>query len=166
MSTDGATILFGLPWVRVAEVVRDEVLGRVVHVVIDEPGGAACPVCGVFSVKPRQRRTTRPRDLPQGEEPLLVRWKKTQRSCLEASYPRKAFTESIRELPPRARVTGRLRRAARGGRRGELGQGGVRLAVPGLGDRARCARRARCRPSSNSPPGGGFRHVIPWWPVT
>jgi hypothetical protein len=39
--------------------------------------------------------TTRPKDLPYGEAPLAVRWHK-----------RTAFTESIAELPPYARITG------------------------------------------------------------
>jgi len=62
----------------------------------------------------RQRRTTRPRDLPQGEEPLVVRLHKRQSSCREKPCPRKAFTEQIAELPAGARVTGRLRRYVAG----------------------------------------------------
>lgn len=83
MSHDGTTILFGLPGVRVREVVRDPVLGRVVHVVTDDVTAAACPGCGVFSSSVRQRRTTRPRDLPYGEERLAVRWHKVQYACRE-----------------------------------------------------------------------------------
>jgi hypothetical protein len=68
----------------------------------------------VISTSVRQRRTTRPRDLPNGEEPLAVRWHKRQYRCQETACPRKAFTESIAEVPPRARLTGRLcRQAAR-----------------------------------------------------
>lgn len=66
----------------------------------------------MFSTSVRQRRTTRPRDLPYGEVPLAVRWHKAQYRCREAACPRKAFTESIPELPPGARSTGRCRRAA------------------------------------------------------
>jgi len=49
---------------------------------------------------------------PYGEAPLQVRWHKTQFACREKLCPRKAFTESIDELPPYARITGRTRRAA------------------------------------------------------
>jgi transposase len=56
----------------------------------------------------KQRRTTRPRDLPYGEEPLAVRWRKRQYRCCEQACPRKAFTESITEIPAGARLTGRL----------------------------------------------------------
>ena len=43
-----------------------------------------------------------------------MRWRKRQYRCREQACPRKAFTESIAEIPPRARLTGRLcRQAAR-----------------------------------------------------
>jgi len=107
---DGTTILFGLPGVRGREVERVDDGRRVVHVVTDDETAAACPQCGVFSSSVRQRRTTRPRDLPYGESPLVVRWHKVQYACTEQLCPRKAFTEQIAELPARARPTGRLRR--------------------------------------------------------
>jgi transposase len=107
---DGTTILFGLPGVRVRHVER-HAGGRLLHVVTDDDAAAACPVCGVFSSSVRQRRTTRPRDLPYGEELLAVRWHKVQYACQEARCPRKAFTEQIPEVPAGARLTGRLRRS-------------------------------------------------------
>jgi transposase len=110
VSQDGTTILFGLPGVRVREVLRGADGTRVVHVLTDDVTAAACPDCGVFSKRVRQRRTTRPRDLPYGEEPLEVRWHKAQYACAETVCRRKAFTEQIGELPAGARVTGRLRR--------------------------------------------------------
>jgi len=109
---NGTTILFGLPGVAVQRVerVRDEHgdAVRLVHVVTTASSAAGCPQCGVVSVSVKQRRTTRPRDLPYGEEPLAVRWRKRQYRCQEAACPRKAFTESIAEIPARARLTGRL----------------------------------------------------------
>jgi transposase len=110
VTSDGTTILFGLPGVRVQKVVRGADGARVVHVVTDEPTAAACPECGVVSTSVRQRRTTAPRDVPYGEEPLQVRWHKVQYACGESASPRRAFTEQIGELPAGARVTGRLRR--------------------------------------------------------
>jgi transposase len=106
---DATTILFGLPGVRVRHVERNDDDGRVVHVVTDDEAAAACPQCGVFSSSIRQRRTTRPRDLPYGEEQLVVRWHKVQYACRQAPCPRKAFTEQIPEVPAGARLTGRLR---------------------------------------------------------
>jgi transposase len=109
---NSTTILFGLPGVAVTRVERDSDGARTVHLATDDPAAAACPTCGVFSGSVKQRRTTRPNDLPYGEERLAVRWCKTQFRCREAACPRKVFTESISELPPYARITGRCRRAA------------------------------------------------------
>src|SRR5512144_3175768 len=108
---DGTTILFGLPGVAVDRVERHRD-GRVAHVVTVDESAAACPGCRVFSTSVKQYRVTRPRDLGYGEEPLAVRWHKRQFRCRERGCSRRAFTESIAELPPGARVTGRLRRAA------------------------------------------------------
>jgi transposase len=110
VSPDGTTILFGLPGVRVREVVRVAGGGRVVRVLTDGEGAAACPLCGVLSTSVRQRRATRPRDLPYGEQPLQVRWHKRQYACRESACERKAFTEQIVEIPAGSRLTGRLRR--------------------------------------------------------
>src|SRR5512144_1630986 len=104
--------------------------GRVAHVVTVDESAAACPGCGVFSTSVKQYRVTRPRDLGYGEEPLAVRWHKRQFRCRERGCSRRAFTESIAELPPGARVTGRLRRAA-GAEVDE--HGSVRAAAAGHG---------------------------------
>src|SRR5512143_1415940 len=109
---DGTTVLFGLPGVAVDRVEAAENGVRTVHLVTADRDAAACPACGVFSASVRQRRTTRPKDLPYGETPLVVRWHKAQYWCRESACPRTALTESIAELPPRARITGRCRRAA------------------------------------------------------
>jgi transposase len=114
---NGTTILFGLPGVAVQRVERvrdDDTLVRLVHVVTTASSAAGCPQCGVVSTSVKQHRTTRPRDLPYGEEPLAVRWRKRQYRCREAECPRKAFTESITEIPARARLTGRLCRQLAG----------------------------------------------------
>jgi transposase len=110
VSPDGTTILFGLPGVRVREVERVADGSRVVHVLTDDPAAAACPQCGVLSSVVRQRRTTRPRDVPYGEAPLEVRWHKVQYACRESVCERVAFTEQIPEIPAGSRLTGRLRR--------------------------------------------------------
>ena len=90
---DDTTILFGLPGVAVRDVRRVD-SARVVHVVTDDVGASACPDCGVFSTKVRQRRTTNPKDIGYGEEPLTVTWHKTQYACQERLCPRKAFSTS------------------------------------------------------------------------
>jgi transposase len=115
---NGTTILFGLPGVAVQRVRRTQdeqgVALRLVDVVTAASSASGCPQCGVVSTSVKQYRTTRPRDLPYGEEPLAVRWRKRQYRCREEACERKAFTESTAEIPPRARLTGRLcRQAAR-----------------------------------------------------
>jgi hypothetical protein len=114
---NGTSILFGLPGVAAQRVERTtgehgETV-RLVHLVTTASSAAGCPACGVVSVSVKQR-TTRPRDLPCGEEPLGVRWHKRQYRCQEAACPRKAFTKSIEEVPARARLTGRLCRQPAG----------------------------------------------------
>jgi transposase len=108
---NGTSILFGLPGVAVVRVERAAEDGepvRLVHLTTVASSAAGCPQCGVISASVRQCRTTRPRDLSYGEERLAVRWHKRQYRCREESCPRKAFTESVPEIPPRARLTGRL----------------------------------------------------------
>jgi transposase len=112
---NATTILFGLPGVAVERVERAALDGkpvRLVHVVTTASSAAGCPQCGVISTSVKQYRTTTPRDLPYGEEPLAVRWHKRQYRCREAACPRKAFTESVAEIPAKARLTGRLCRQA------------------------------------------------------
>ena len=70
---NGTTILFGLPGVAVDRVEVDGKGVRMAHLRTDDATAAACPQCGVYSTSVRQRRTTRPKDLPYGEAPLAVR---------------------------------------------------------------------------------------------
>lgn len=110
--SNGTTVLFGLPGVRVARVEQVEFGGRVVHLVTGvETAAAGCPGCGVVSTSVKEYVTTRPRDLPYGETGLSLRWHKTRWRCVERSCDRKSFTEAIAEVPAGRRTTGRLRRA-------------------------------------------------------
>ena len=107
--SDGTTLLFGLPGVRVERVERLADGTRVVHVVTAEETAAACPACGVVSTSVKGRGSTSPRDIPYGEEQIIVRWNKTRWRCREDYCERGSFTESIPQVPCRARTTGRLR---------------------------------------------------------
>src|SRR5271156_6193865 len=102
---DGTTLLFGLPGVRVERVERSADGTRAVHVVT----AAACPACGVVSTSVKGRVSTSPRDIPYGEDRIIVRWHKTRWRCREDYCGRGSFTESIAQVPRRARTTGRLR---------------------------------------------------------
>jgi transposase len=107
--SDGTTLLFGLPGVRVERVERLPDGTRVVHAVTAEETAAACPSCGVFSTSVKGRVTTSPRDIPYGEERIILRWNKTRWRCREDYCTRSSFTETIAQVPARARTTGRLR---------------------------------------------------------
>lgn len=103
-------MLFGLRGVRVARV-ESTVDGRVVHVVTADVAAARCPGCGTEARSVKEWTTTRPKDIPYGEEPLVVVWHKRRWRCTVSSCERSSFTEAIGEIPARARTTGRLRRA-------------------------------------------------------
>ena len=50
--------------------------------------------------------------LPCGERDLQLVWHKRRWYCTEPLCPRKSFTEQVRQVPARAGITQRLRRAA------------------------------------------------------
>ncbi len=109
--TDGTTLLFGLPGVRVTRVERRADGTRVVHVVTADEAAASCPDCGVVSRSVKEHATTSPKDIPYGRDGVVVRWHKTRWRCREDYCAKSSFTESIAEVPPRARATTRLRTA-------------------------------------------------------
>ena len=106
---DATTLLFGLPGVRVERVERLADRTRVVHVATAQETAAVCPSCGVFSTSVKGRVTTSPRDIPYGEDRIVVRWNKTRWRCREDYCERSSFTEAIAQVPARARTTRRLR---------------------------------------------------------
>ena len=105
------TVLFGLPGVRVDRVSTDDVGVRLVELFTDDERAAACPSCGVVSTSVKGHAVTRPKDVPYGDAPITLQWNKTRWRCREDYCQRGSFTESIGELPPRSRLTGRLGRA-------------------------------------------------------
>ena len=107
----GTTVLFGLPGVAVARVGLTPDGGRLVEVVTADPAAARCPGCDTVSTSVKANVVTRPKDLPYGEVPLVVVWRKRRWRCRQPSCSRESFTDQIGELPARARTTGRLRRA-------------------------------------------------------
>lgn len=107
----GTTLLLGLSGVTVGRVEGCDDGTRMVHVDTADESASACPSCGVFSTSVKENVATRPRDLPYGEQPLELAWHKRRWRCREPLCERATFTESIAEVPRRARTTGRLRRA-------------------------------------------------------
>jgi transposase len=100
--------LFGLPGFTVVDVTRLE--PRVVRVVVEtEPGPAGCPGCGVVSRRVKDRRLVRVRDLPASGQRVDLWWRKRRWRCLEPACAVRSFTETAGAIPPRARLTTRLR---------------------------------------------------------
>jgi transposase len=108
-SGQDATLLLGLEGLAVAQVELDDEGGRVVHVVTDDEAAAGCPSCGVLSTSVKGHAVTRPRDVPYGQGPLRLVWHKRRWRCREAACSRGSFTESLPQVPARARLTRRLR---------------------------------------------------------
>ncbi len=70
----------------------------------------ACPRCGVLvGGKPYDVRCSRVKDLPVGHRPVEVVWRKRRYRCAERRCAQKVFTERSEQIPPRHRLTGRLR---------------------------------------------------------
>ena len=83
-----------------------------VWAVTDWPGAAACPDCGALSDRPHETVLTRPRDVRRAGDPVDLRWVKRRRKCADEDCQRKTFTERLPQVPPRCRVTARLREQA------------------------------------------------------
>lgn len=108
---EDTSLLLGLAGLAVVAVDGD-ITAPVVHLVTTDERARCCPDCGTRSRRTKDRRVTRPRDLPVGgRRPQLV-WRKRRWHCDAASCPRRSFKEAVADIPPRKRLTGRLRAAA------------------------------------------------------
>src|SRR5690349_13118232 len=108
---DDTTLLLGLDGVVVDRVELDPDGCRVVHLVTAAEVEPVCPSCQTPSSAPRGWVLTRPRDVAGPVRSRLV-WRKRRWRCRTSSCGRGSFTESAPQLPPRARVTARLKTAA------------------------------------------------------
>jgi transposase len=106
-----ATALLGLPGLMVTAVTQTDD-GRAVVDVLTAPehAGASrcCPDCGVRAAV-KETVTTTPRDVYLGDRQILLRWRKRRWKCENPGCERNTFTESVPAVPPRARLTSRLR---------------------------------------------------------
>jgi transposase len=109
---DTASALFGVEGLRVTDV--QDGPGGVLEVwaVTDYPAAAACPDCGMISGRVHETVLARPRDVHRAADPVDLRWVKVRRKCGNGECPRKTFTEWVPGLPPRCRITTRLREQA------------------------------------------------------
>ena len=107
--SDATSLLYDLPGFRVVCCEEVEPDGRrvVVMQVADEH---ACPRCGVLvGGRPYDARASRIKDLPVGHRPLTVIWRKRRYRCAERGCAQRVFTERSEQVPPRHRLTQRLR---------------------------------------------------------
>jgi transposase len=109
---DTASALFGVEGLRVTDAQAGPGGALEVWAVTDWPGAAACPDCGALSDRPHETVLARPRDARRAGDPVDLRWVKRRWKCTQESCERKTFTERLPQVPPRCRVTARLREQA------------------------------------------------------
>jgi transposase len=109
---DTASVLFGVEGLQVTDVqaLPDGTLE--VWAVTDYPAAAACPDCGTVSARRHDTVLAWPRDVRRGGDPVAVRWVKCRWKCEARGCDRKTFTERVPQVPPRCRITARLREQA------------------------------------------------------
>ena len=106
-------MLLAIDGLVVDRVLIDESGRRVVHCSTDPELAGWCPVCRQQSSSPKERVTTRPRDVRIGPDRPVLLWHKRKWHCRVPECERKVFTESLPdEIPARSRITTRARRAA------------------------------------------------------
>jgi transposase len=106
---DSTTVLFGLEdefvVASVERLSRDDL--RVVIEHRDAEG--ACPACGVVTSRVRDRPLVRVKDLRACGQVVELWWRKRRLACREPACSRGSFTQQCEAVPPRARLTSRLR---------------------------------------------------------
>jgi transposase len=109
----GSSLLLAIDGLVVDRVLIDESGRRVVHCSTDPELAGWCPACRQQSTAPKDRVTTRPRDVRIGPDRPVLLWHKRKWHCRVPECDRKVFTEALPEqIPARARITTRARRAA------------------------------------------------------
>jgi transposase len=103
------TLLFGLDGVQVVRVALDEDDNPMLALVTASEQARRCPGCGSRSQHAHSWVRTRPRDLPVAGRQTGLTWTKRRWRCRNPACRRATFTESVPQIPPRARLTGRLR---------------------------------------------------------
>ena len=106
------TLLLGLPGLAAQHVEVDDNGTTVVHLSTLDADAARCPSCQQVSTQPKQRMTTRPRDLSHAGRQIKLLWHKKRWRCGNADCAKRSFTESVPQVPSRARLTCRLRAQA------------------------------------------------------
>jgi transposase len=133
---DTASVLFGVEGLQVTDagVGADGTLE--VWAVTDHPAAAACPECGTAAGRVHETVLACPRDVRRAGDRVRAWWVKRRWKCDEPGCARKTFTEWVPQVPPRCRLTRRLRE-----------QAGAEVAERGI------------------TPAGAARHAEVSWPV-
>jgi transposase len=103
---DTASVLFGMDGVAVTDTERGADGRLTVWARITLP--AVCPGCGIVSGKVHQYAETRPRDVRACGQDVDFCLVKRRMKCAAGDCPRKTFTESVPQVPPRCTITRRL----------------------------------------------------------
>ncbi len=105
-------MLFGVEGLQVTDAQAGPDGTLEVWAVTDYPAAAACPDCGTVSARRHDTVLARPRDVRRGGDPVHLWWVKCRWKCGEEACGRKTFTEWLPQVPPRCRITARLREQA------------------------------------------------------
>ena len=107
--SDATSLLYDLEGFAVVSVAEaDEGPRRVV--IMQIASEHACPRCGVIAgSRPYDVRESRVKDLPMGHRRVQVIWRKRRYRCRETACAQRVFVERSVQIPPRYRLTGRLR---------------------------------------------------------
>ena len=108
-----ASAFLGLDGVRVTAVEDDLDDGLRVYIA-STAARPACPGCGTPSVAVKEWVTARPKDVAFGARAVSLVWFKRRLYCTDGLCGAGSFTESVPAVPPRCRVTARLRGHAAG----------------------------------------------------
>ncbi|WP_125458813.1 transposase family protein [Rhodococcus sp. 1168] len=107
--SQSSSVLFGLDGVIVETVETGSDGRRTVGVLTAPQWVGRCPACACVSMRSKGWVSTRPRDMKIGPDRPQVVWRKRKWLCSNISCDRRTFTESIPQIPPRARITGRAK---------------------------------------------------------
>ena len=105
-------MLFGVEGLQVTDAESGPDGTLEVWAVTDHPAARACPDCGTAASRVHQTVLARPRDVRRGPDRVQVRWVKRRWKCAEQACSRKTFTGWLPQVPPRCRLTARLREQA------------------------------------------------------
>ena len=105
-------MLFGVEGLQVTDAESGPDGTLEVWAVTDHPAAGVCPDCGTAASRVHETVLARQRDVRRGPDRVQVRWVKRRWKCAEQACSRKTFTEWLPQVPPRCRLTGRLREQA------------------------------------------------------